>query len=82
MCSDDIQLDLIKCKWCMSLDPNDALIDPIKSNWCMSLDLLMCAICVCIQSWESYCVKVVQLVMCEVAIVLQINPSNCIGFFL
>ena len=34
-----------------------------------------------LQSGESNCVKGMHLVMCEVAIVLQINPSNHIGFF-
>ena len=49
----------------------------------MSLDLLVHALCACIFKGERVIVykwlSVVHLVMHEVAIVLQVSPSNCLG---
>ena len=57
--------------------------DPIKSKWQVSIDLLACALCAWIFKGQRFIVhkwlSVLQLVMCEVAIVLQVSPSNCLG---
>ena len=65
----------IKNRWHVFLESIWCMIDP---RWCISLDQLMCMPYACASSkWrELLCISGLHLLMWEVAIVLQISPSN------